>query len=169
MSRISYQNRRSIRFTGYDYSKPGAYFITICSQSRDSIFGVIENENMTSNEAGLMITKWWYEIPNKFPSVKIDGYIVMPNHFHGIITISPDHSEPDIKPVTLGNIVGWFKTMTTNEYIRNVRDNNWPPFEKRLWQRNYYEHIIRDEKELNKYREYIRDNPLKWDENEDNI
>jgi REP element-mobilizing transposase RayT len=68
----------------------------------------------------------------------------------------------------LGNIIDWFKTMTTNEYMRNVRQKNWPSFNGKLWQRNYYEHVIRNEEEMNRIREYIINNPARWDDDEDN-
>ncbi len=97
----------------------------------------------------------------------------MPNHIHGIIQITqivgadlrvcPNNNQGEHIGSPLHKMVQWFKTMTTNEYIRNVKNNNWPPFNSKLWQRNYYEHIIRNERELNKIREYIIHNPLKWE------
>ena len=134
------------------------------------------------NNAGSMVKIWWQKVINKFPPAQTDEYVVMPNHFHGIINIvgaapcgRPDlggHHDTDntnnklgqpykVAP-TLGNIVNWFKTMTTNQYIRGVKQNAWPPFHGKLWQRNYYEHIIRNEDELNHFRQYIADNPANW-------
>ena len=114
-------------------------------------------------------------MPEKFTHIRNDQFVIMPNHIHGIIFIAsvgadqrvcPDHS-PQRKP-TLGTIVQWFKTMTTNDYIKAVRMNNVGPFPGKLWQRNYYEHIIRDETDLNSIRQYIIDNPGKWEEDEEN-
>jgi putative transposase len=185
-------HRRSIRLRGYDYSRPGRYFITICCQGRECRFGTIENGIMTLNDAGRMIEKWHQELPNKFPEISLGEYIVMPNHFHAIIIIMdppnvradlcvrpddmgdtvqnrgehvgsplPDGSfQPDGAP--LPRIVQWFKTMTTNEYIRGVKTLGWERFDGKLWQRNYYEHIIRDEKSFITISEYIKNNPAKW-------
>ena len=126
------------------------------------------------NEAGMMIRHGWLELPRKFPGVQLDEFIIMPNHFHGIIIISePDSNNTPIRRtragVSLPEIVQWFKTMTTNAYIRGVRDKKWSPFLSRLWQRNYYERIIRDETELSRFREYIVTNPARWGDDEDNV
>ena len=115
---------------------------------------------MTLNEAGEMVERWWLEINSKFSVVEVDEFIVMPNHFHGIILIkSATLSEI---PPTLGRVVEWFKTMSTNAYIRGVKLANWPPFDGRVWHRNYFERIIRDGKALDLARQYIRNNPLQW-------
>jgi putative transposase len=164
-------HRRSIRLKGYDYSQPGAYYVTTNTHNRECLFGKIVNGAIVLNDAGKMVEKWWYELNNKFPDIEPDAHIIMPNHFHGIIIIvgaglrvCPDNNtnmgEHTGSP--LHKIVQWFKTMTTNDYIKNVKTNNWKPFNKKLWQRNYYEHIIRNENELNKIREYILNNPLNW-------
>ena len=110
-----------------------------------------------------MVETWWRKLPAKFQSIKKDEHIVMSNHLHGIINIVPTagHSRPHTPK--LGDIVRWFKTMTTNHYIKGVKQNGWPPFPGRLWQRNYYEHIIRNEDELNQIRQYITDNPRRAD------
>ena len=148
---------------------------------------------MELNEPGHMVARWWKELERKFPTAEIDEYVVMPNHFHGIVFLNlnmdvgatlrgrPDPGQPhrtaptcengclDSDPgqphraaPTLGEIIDWFKTMTTNEYIRGVRERGWLSFQKHLWQRNYYERVIRDEDELNQARNYIHDNPLMW-------
>ena len=146
------------------------------------MFGEIMKDQMWSNSAGLMVEKWWRKVTNKFSPVQIDEYVVMPNHFYGIINIvgagQRAHLLADninnklgqshrIAP-TLGDIVNWFKTMTTNEYIHGVKQNDWPSFPGRLWQRNYYEHIIRDKDELNRFCHYITDNPANWQTDEEN-
>jgi len=183
-------HRRSIRIPGYDYSQDGWYFVTICTQSRKDMFGEIVKDQMRLNNAGFMVKAWWQKVTGKFPSVQTDEYVVMPNHFHGIINIvgatlcgRPDADMADGKLAqthnklgqshriapTLGDIVNWFKTMTTNQYIRDVKQNGWPRFSGKLWQRNYYEHIIRDEDELNRFRRYIANNPANWQTDEENI
>ena len=180
-------HRRSIRLTGYDYSQCGYYFITVCTQGRRCLFGEIEKGRMILNDAGRMIGRWWNELKNKYTNIEIDEYVIMPNHCHGIINIvgtvgadlvgadlrvCPDrlgeqgeHVGSPVQPVRgrpIYKMVQWFKTMTTNEYIRNVKQNNWEPFEGKLWQRNYYEQIVRDEISLRRMREYIVNNPYQW-------
>ena len=132
------------------------YFITICTQDRERIYGKIKNGIFTPSQIGAMIIQYWIQIEREFKNAKLDEYVVMPDHLHGVITLI----EADV--TTIGDIICSFKSRTTNCYIQNVRQNNWQPFNKRLWQRNYYEHIIRNEAELVKIRNYIRNNPLKY-------
>jgi putative transposase len=164
--------RKSTRLSGYDYSQEGAYFVTVCVQGRLFLFGKIVDGNMQLNQAGQMMVSWWRELERKFPSVKIDEYhVVMPNHFHGIVYI-PEQSAPMTKGGHTGpplqRIMQWFKTMTTNNYIHGVKEHNWQPFKEILWQRSFYEHVIRDEPSLNRIREYIANNPLRWDLDREN-
>ncbi|MDP2755953.1 MAG: hypothetical protein Q8P40_16445 [Nitrospirota bacterium] len=176
-------HRRSIRLKDYDYSQAGAYYVTICIQGKVCLLGDIADGVMALNDAGRMIEKWWCKLPEKFEFIELDEYVVMPNHFHGIINIvgavgadlcvCPDNRNKNINQgehtgSPLHRIVQWFKTMITNEYIHGVKQYNWPPFSGRFWQRNYYEHIIRNEDELNKIREYIVRNPAMWGEDDEN-
>lgn len=158
MSELS--QRKSIRLKDYDYSQNGCYFITICTQDRQCLFGEIVGATLRGrpNNPDKMIEKFLLKLENKFPDVKIDHYVIMPNHIHFIINKTGDHTGSPLR-----DIVGWFKTMTTNEYIRNVKNNNYTPFNKRLWQRNYYEHIIRDEHDYIRIAEYIKNNLLNWE------
>jgi putative transposase len=139
------------------------YFITICAQDHECVFGKVENGIFQSNQAGAMIEQYWRQIGQEFENIKLGEYVIMPNHLHGIIDIFA----PSV--VTIGDIICAFKSRTTNEYIKNVKQNNWKAFNKRLWQRNYYEHIIRNEAELIKIRNYIKDNPLKWEFDSNNL
>ncbi|MFC1708747.1 transposase [Candidatus Omnitrophota bacterium] len=132
-----------------------------------------ENED-TKN----MITAVWKELPNKYNNIRLDEYVIMPNHLHGIIGIvganlrvrpNDDTGPTHRSAPTLGQIIQWFKTMTTNYYIKGVKDNDWKPFLGKLWQRNYYEHVIRDDADLNEIREYIHNNPMNWDNDSENI
>ncbi len=123
-------------------------------------------------------------MPEKFPTIDTDAFVIMPNHSHGIIVITnnvvggdlrvaPDSRQshgiaPPSGPTSLPTVIQWFKTMTTNEYIHGVRTRGWAPFPGKLWQRNYYEHVIRNEIELNAIRRYIHDNPAKWEQDRDN-
>jgi REP element-mobilizing transposase RayT len=131
---------------------------------------------MVLNDAGKMVGRWWNELKNKYANIEIDEYVVMPNHCHGIINIvgsvgadqcvCPDnmgeHAGSPLQGRPIYEMIQWFKTMTTNEYIRNVKQNRWGPFDGKLWQRNYYEQIIRDETSLRRVREYIINNPRQW-------
>lgn len=128
-----------------------------------------------------MVEHHWHEMMNRFNNIKLHQFIVMPNHFHGIVEIvgapfvgalnmgqssdrgqSSAHGQSQGIVPTVGDMVGAFKSLSTNDYIRNVKQNNWQSFNKILWQRNYFEHIIRDEKTYFQISEYIQTNPMKW-------
>jgi len=158
-------HRHSIRLKNYDYSQAGAYFVTIDIQNRDHLFGNIVNGEMILNDAGKMIDEQWNALKERFPCVDLDIYQIMPDHFHGIIVIVGATlvvALDDAKPPTLGDIIGAFKSITTHEYIKGVENQNWQRFSKHLWQRNYYEHVVRDENDLERIRKYIHLNPSNW-------
>ena len=146
-------HRKSIRLKEYDYSQCGYYFVTICTHNRQILF---DNKFVIE-----MVKKWWYALPTKFSNVQIDVFIVMSDHIHGIINIMPMGLP---LRVSIFNIIQWYKTMTTNEYMKNVKTLGWVRFNGKLWQRNYYERIIRNENALNRIREYIINNPIKHKE-----
>lgn len=168
--------RKSIRLKNYDYSSTGWYYVTICTQDRRELLGKIIDGKMILNDMGKIINEWWLKILQRFKNMELDEYQIMPNHIHGIVVItdnnphcrggpvcppdSNDGSTHRSTPTTLGSIIQWFKTMTTNNYICGVKNYGWPPFNKRIWQRNFYEHIIRNEKSLKKIRKYIKNNIL---------
>ena len=157
--------RRSIRLWGYEYTQSGAYFITICTQNRDCLFGEVVKGIMNANEIGQMIQSVWDELPQHYPGMDVDAFVVMPNHIHGIILLTPDKTgQPQgVAPtMSLMDVVHRFKSLTTARYRQGVVQRRWQPFPGRLWQRNYYEHIIRHEEALNRAREYIVLNPLRW-------
>ncbi|MEP7134995.1 MAG: transposase [Chloroflexota bacterium] len=162
-------HRRSIRLKDYDYSQTGAYYVTIDVQNRECLFGEIVDDEMVLNEAGKMIEEQWLALVERFPCIELDVYQIMPNHFHGIIVfvratlVVARENAP-----TLGDIVGAFKSITTHAYIQGVDNQHWSRFYKQLWQRNYYEHVVRDEADLNRIRDYIQSNPANWDEDEEN-
>ncbi len=182
--------RDNNRIPQHDYSTPGHYFVSICAENRQQIFGMIENDRVILNNIGNMVDSWWQKIFEKYDNVSIGEYIIMPNHIHGIINIVG--VDPCIDPLQnnqnkiynnnmitgenmvsplqyrLGQYISWFKRMTTNQYIQNVKNNNWRPFNKRLWQRNYHDHIIRNDKSLNNIRQYIQTNPATWDKDIEN-
>lgn len=179
--------RRSIRLKGYDYSQAGAYSVTIVAQDRACLFGEVVGGEMWLNDAGGMIARAWETLPNRFPSVQLDTFVVMPNHMHGIIVtvgatlvVAPSDANEQNKIVTagdrattrvaptVGNIIGAFKSLTTVEYVHGVKQSGWMAFRMKLWQRNYHEHVIRNEASLHAIREYIVNNPLQWELDEEN-
>ncbi len=154
--------RRSIRLPGYDYTSAGVYFITICASGKECLFGVVENGQMRLNDAGRIAAQCWHDIPLHFPHAELDEWVVMPNHVHGIVMIddgkvgaknfSPLHgTSKTISSIVRGFKIGVTKWMRQNKSIHQV------------WQRNFYEHIIRNETELHGIREYIQNNPAKWE------
>jgi len=169
--------RKSIRLSGYDYSQDGWYYITICTQNRANILGKIENGKMFLDEAGKIVDKNWLLISKKFGDINLDIYQIMPNHLHGIIEIvGAGSSRPQ---PTLGKILAYFKYETTKQINSGAKTApetmgaKTAPLQKKqmfpkIWQRNYYEHIIRNKKELFAIREYIKSNPSNWDKDRNN-
>ena len=178
------QSRRSLRLPGFDYGQAGAYFVTICTHNRVPMFGSIVGAEMRLNEAGRVVRECWTAIPEHYPRARTDAFVVMPNHVHGIVLLldnvsgiratqgkrvgandySPLHrnESPFHSPSrTLGAIVRGFKIGVT-KWFRNNTDVH------TVWQRNYYEHVIRSEAALNDIREYIINNPAKWADDPDN-
>jgi REP element-mobilizing transposase RayT len=150
-------HRRSIRLDGYDYSEPGAYFITICTSQRELAFGDVVGGVVVLNEHGRIVRTEWMRSVEIRKEVELDTFVVMPNHVHAIVWIGPDPRK------TLGNLVAGFKASVTSRM--NVCSDS--PDQPR-WQRGYWDRIIRNERELNDIRQYIMDNPLKWAEDRNN-
>lgn len=152
--------RKQIRLKYYDYSQNGYYFVTICTCERQPLFGEIVGATLCGrpNHPNKMIEMWLLKLENKFCDVKICEYVIMPDHIHFIVAKTGDHTGSPLR-----DIVGWFKTMTTNEYIKNVKEGKYMPFHKKIWQRGYYEHIIRNETDYLQIMEYILNNPLNQD------
>ncbi|OGT70403.1 MAG: hypothetical protein A3I78_06630 [Gammaproteobacteria bacterium RIFCSPLOWO2_02_FULL_56_15] len=219
--------RRSLRLRGYDYTRPGAYFITICIQDRACLFGEVADGEMRLNAAGRMVSNQWTAMPLRFPGIDMDEFTVMPNHIHAILKIvgaplvgarrseatataavmratarvaPTGNASGDSKIAhtrytsdvgaglvpaqgdqngaamrattrvapTVGDVIGAFKSLTTMEYRRGVITHGWPALYTRLWQRNFYEHVIRDDDSLNRVRWYILDNPSRWESDLEN-
>lgn len=178
-------HRRSIRLQGYDYSQNGAYYVTLCTQNRECLFGEIVKGEMILNEYGKIVEQCWNNLSNHYDNIELDAYVIMPNHFHGIILItdtvdnvdnvdnvgaihvgaihelplrkSPIQSPQQRRKMLLPKIVGRFK-MNSAKQINQMR--NTPGIS--VWQRNYYEHIIRNDKSLENIRNYIINNPSEW-------
>ncbi len=120
---------------------------------------------MVLSVAGKMVNRIWSEIPEYYPGIEIDEFQIMPDHFHGVIHITgPSQGISPTEQISTPQVVQRFKSLTTRLYIDGVRTQQWPTFDKRVWQRNYYEHIVRSEKSLERIRKYIRENPMKWQE-----
>lgn len=162
---MNFSERKIIRLQNYDYSKNGAYFVTICAYERQNLFADIMVNDVGADpcvrpsEGGKIIEKWLMKLPDKFEDVIVDCYVIMPDHIHFIlfkVSQVGGHMGPPLQ-----KILQWLKTQTTNEYIRCVKNGLLKSFDKQVWQRSYYEHIIRNERELDEIRKYIYENPLK--------
>ena len=160
------KRRHSIRLKGYDYAKPGMYFFTICTSNRQILFGTVANAAMQLNKFGQIIYDEWRKSAEIRHEIRLDMLMVMPNHLHGIVMIteqdvgatggSPFPSGPSNH--SLGAFIAGFKSAVTTR-INRLRGTP----EARIWQRNYYEHVIRDEESLDRIREYILNNPAQWE------
>ena len=160
-------HRKSIRLKEYDYSQAGAYYVTIVTHKRRVLFGDVVDDKMQLNETGQLVVDVWEWLAARHSHVELDSYVVMPNHLHGIIVID-DHRGGDsriapTKHKSLGRLVGMFKTVTTKQV--NLAQGT-PG--QRLWQRNYYERVIRNDEEWNWVREYIAGNPTQWETDAEN-
>jgi REP element-mobilizing transposase RayT len=165
--------RRSIRLKGYDYTQPGAYFVTLCTKARQCLFGDVVNREMRLNSLGHIAFTCWQAIPDHFPHVELDAFVVMPNHLHGILVINETlvgaiHESPlrypcGSAPKSLGAIVGLYKAAVSKRInaICNTQGNS-------IWQRNYYEIINRNNKSLDNMRQYVVENPRCWTNDPEN-
>ncbi len=179
-------HRRSIRLKGYDYSRDGAYFVTICAQNRGPVFGSVKNGKMVLNNLGKTAEMYWCAIPFHYPHAILDLFVVMPNHVHGVVVIDndvrvspvgannysplrthshlqpiPDGARPRGTSKTIGAVIRGYKIGVTKWARNNLKMRD-------VWQRNYYENIIRDDRSLNRIREYICNNPAKWESDRNN-
>lgn len=149
-------HRRSIRLKGYDYSQSGAYFLTICTHNRESVLGEIVSGRIKLNIYGRIVSARWCNLPRYHRHVELSAFVVMPNHIHSIIVIRPDSTE-QAKRRPISEIVRGFKTFSSRR-INEMRGMPDIP----VWQRNYWEHVIRDQDSLNRIHDYILTNPLRW-------
>ena len=183
------KHRRSIRLREYDYHQAGAYFVTIVAQDRRCLFGDVAAAKMQLNAAGQMVQAVWDELSTHYRSVETDLFVVMPNHIHGVIVlvgagpcacpesggqpqgVAPTNARSANHDVALSlpDVLHRFKTLTTQRYVVGVKEHGWVRFNSRLWQRNYFEHVIRDEDSLNRIRQYINDNPARWEFDGENL
>jgi putative transposase len=195
MKNSSSSSRKSIRLSGYDYSLPGAYFITIMTFHRECIFGDVNNQRMIINQYGQIVDRTWHELTNHYPNINLDAYIIMPNHFHGIVLIEDDTTIKNASPASdmqgistineqrktlenpdtfrengnrivdemrtnshdLSEIIRAFKSFSAKK-INILRGSQGFP----VWQRSFYDRVIRDENEYQKIYDYIQTNPQNW-------
>ena len=172
--------RHSLRLSTHDYKEPAAYLVTIVTQGRECLFGEVSSHTVELNHAGAMVREVWNGLPTIFSNVAIDDFVVMPIHIHAVLEIN-DVGAPLVGALesesarsrkcsrattrvapTLGSVIGAFKSLTTVQYVRGIRNEKWPEFEGRLWQRNYHEHIVRNDDSLDRIRAYILGNPANW-------
>ncbi len=185
------RGRRSIRLKGYDYGQAGMYFVTICVKDRENLFGEIKNEEMILNELGKIVQEEWLKTPEIRKEIELDEFIIMPNHLHGIVIICTDdlvgangrsplqlaesgrsplqirtngRSPLRMQPKSVSSLMAGFKS-STNSKINLLRHSPCAP----VWQRNYYEHIVRNEQSLDKIRNYIYNNPGSWPDDIENL
>ena len=164
------RHRRSLRLEGYDYSQAGVYFVTICTKGHETIFGEIDEGIIRLSPAGEIVEACWKDLPSHYPNVDLDAFVVMPNHIHGIIMISvgaihelPLCQQANHRRMLLPRVVGYVKMNTAKRINQSRRITGIP-----VWQRNYYEHVIRNEQSLNSIRQYIAHNPQSWALDEEN-
>lgn len=167
-----YPKRKQIRLENYDYSLNNAYFLTICTYERQKLFGNINLSTVGADpcvrpsemhiipeNAYFLAEKWIFKIEEKFPDYIVDSYVIMPDHIHLLIVkcnLAGGHMGPPLQ-----DVVRWFKTQMLNEYIRGVKENKYLPYNKKFWQRSYFDHIIRNKQDMQETRRYIYENPLK--------
>ncbi len=152
--------RPDMRLRGWDYRHPGGYFVTINLRDRHSRFGSVTNGVLKPSEAGEMIASVWQSLPDIYPMLILDAFIVMPDHLHGLLFLHNDSVEE--RHPELSTVIRIFKSITTSHYIAGVKADNWPRFDLQLWQSNYYDHVIRNERDLENRRLYIERNPGRW-------
>ncbi len=156
-------HRRSIRLRDYQYDTAGGYAVTVCTAQKEQIFGSIRGGMMRLNESGRAVEAEWLNLTTRYPSIMLDEFMLMPNHLHGIIFLSPELIMP-IKPFpTLGTVIGAFKSLSARAVGQQSGDKSC-----RIWQRNYYEQIIRSGTMLDAIRLYIAHNPAHWQDDPEN-
>ena len=159
-----FPNRKKLRLQGFDYSGNAYSFITLCTYERQRLFDVSKLDDQmyvipSESLQNQILEKWLEELETKF-SVTVDQYIVMSDHIHFILAIGEDFAKNN-HGETLSDIMGWYKTMTTNEYIAYVKQGLLSPFKRKIWQKSYYDHIIRNYQDYLDVKKYLANNPIK--------
>lgn len=159
MNQSPYPKRKSPRLKHHDYSEDGAYFVTICTSNRDYHFGDVAEGEMILNAYGHLATACWLLIPRHYQQVQLDFYVVMPNHVHGIVILNQGNL-PVEKRRDLGHIIGTYKAAVTRQ-VNQLETS----IVGSLWQERFHDHVIRNEADLNRIREYVVNNPKLWEQN----
>ncbi len=171
MSDTGPHHRRSIRLPFYDYGQNGAYFVTVCAAKRRCVFGAVDSDQVRLSTLGRIVAEEWLRTPDIRTGVAIDVIVVMPNHTHAVVVLMNENSQPEEDSPgsfasprrTLGSIVRGFKASVTTRWNTYCGSPG-----SRIWQRGYYEHVIRNDESLAEIREYIQGNPVRWMEDEEN-
>ena len=150
----SFPDRKDIHWKGFDYTSKAHYFVTVNIHDRLHLLGEMNNDEVQLTAAGQMVRDVLLQIPEQFEGTEITSMVIMPNHVHLVLFNEGNHHLP--------NIMRWFKSITTNHYIHGVKELGWEPFNRTLWQRNYFDHVIRTPKELQNIVDYIKGNPYRW-------
>lgn len=153
---MDHPNRKRLRLPAYDYSSNGAYFITVCTHRKVKLFG----DAGSNSAAAQMIRSEFERLISRYSQVYCQQYVVMPNHFHALIEIEKQNDSPSS---TIAEMMQAFKSKTTVEYIRLVKAGKARPFDKKVWQRSYYDHVIRNERDYQEVWKYIEENPMRWE------
>jgi REP element-mobilizing transposase RayT len=156
-----FRRRNSLRDPGYDYAQPGAVFVTICTSGRQPLFGTMQSSHLVHTPAGATAVDRWRAIPDRFPTVAIDAFVVMPDHVHSILICGTVPNDETPKATT-GDVVRWFKSSVHAAYRHGVMRLDWPAYDCHLWHRAYYDRIIRTAGEYAQYQRYIDGNPGRW-------
>ncbi|MGI6265051.1 MAG: transposase [Acutalibacteraceae bacterium] len=152
--------RKSTRIRGYDYATNGAYFVTLCTQGRRTILSRVVGEGFPLPQllpTGTIVETWIGALPEKYPTVSVDHYVIMPNHVHLLLTIDPGDGRGNPSP-TLTQVIGWLKYQTTKDCNRRMHTEG-----NRLFQRSFYDHVVRGEQDYQDIWTYIENNPLQWE------
>jgi REP element-mobilizing transposase RayT len=156
------KERKLTRLKGYDYSQCGYYFVTICTKDREEWFGKVEDGEMVLNTYGEVARNCWYDLPKHYLNCSLDSFVIVPNHVHGIIVIRSEKTVGNgLKPFPthdLSEIIRGFKTFSSRRMNAEMMGNN-----KFHWQKSFYDHVIRNDRSLDNLRQYILNNPLKWE------
>lgn len=158
---VQHGDRKPNRAPGFDYHAPGPYFVTVCVQDRRCLFGTVRHGEMLHSDGGHIVADVWSSLLRLILDVHLDSFVVMPNHVHAIIQLPTDSHETG---PTLGFVLQTFKRLTTHAYVKGVKTSGWPRFDGRLWQRRFHDHIVRNERDMERLREYIAANPGRWAE-----